>query len=166
VSNELYTYLFASPTRGKSAPDGAGVLGVFGGVMVHDCLAMYFKYDQATNAVCGSHLLRDLAAVGVGWDQGWANDMAALLTEMNNAAHAARVKGKSHLPRRMLSTYLSRYDTITAAGLAANPKPIGRERDSIERGWDSEAARHGRVIDSLVNHLRRLKKPTSSPSSP
>lgn len=133
VSNQLYTYLFASPTRGKDAPDEAGVLGAFGGVMVHDRLAMYFKYDQATHAVCGSHLLRDLAAVGVGWDQGWANDMAALLTEMNNAAHAARAKGKSHLSRRMLSGFLSRYDSLAAAGLAANPAPIGRDRDSIEK---------------------------------
>jgi hypothetical protein len=47
VSNDLYTYLFASPTRAKSAPDEAGVLGEFAGVMVHDRLAMYFKYDHA-----------------------------------------------------------------------------------------------------------------------
>jgi transposase len=133
VSNELYTYLFASPTRGKDAPDEAGVLGAFGGVMVHDRLAMYFKYDQATHAVCGSHLLRDLAAVGIGWDQGWANDMAMLLTEMNNAAHDARAKGRSHLSRRVLAGFLARYDSLTAAGLAANPTPIGRDRDSIEK---------------------------------
>jgi len=141
ASNELYTYLFASPTRGKDAPDEAGVLGAFGGVMVHDRLAMYFKYDQATHAVCGSHLLRDLAAVGVGWDQGWANDMAALLTEMNTAAHDARAKGKAHLSRRVLAGFLSRYDSLTAAGLAANPTPIGRDRDSIEKdGYNLVAA--------------------------
>jgi transposase len=141
ASNELYTYLFASPTRGKDAPDEAGVLGAFSGVMVHDRLAMYFKYDQATHAVCGSHLLRDLAAVGVGWDQGWANDMAALLTEMNNAAHDARAKGKDHLSRRVFAGFLSRYDTLTAAGLTANPTPIGRDRDSIEKeGYNLVAA--------------------------
>ena len=94
VSSEPYTYLLAGPTRGKDAPDEAGVLGAFGGVMVHDRLAMYFKYDQATHVIWGSHLLRDLAAVGVGRDQGWANDMATLLTEMNSAAHDARAKGK------------------------------------------------------------------------
>jgi transposase len=133
VSNELFTYLFASPTRGKAAPDEAGVLNVFGGVMVHDRLAMYFKYDQATHAVCGSHLLRDLAAVGVGWDQGWANDMASLFTEMNNAAHDARGKSRAQLSRRVIAGFLSRYDNLTAAGLAANPQPVGRDRDYIER---------------------------------
>jgi transposase len=141
VSNELYTYLFASPTRGKAAPDEAGVLGVFGGVMVHDRLAMYFKYQKATHAICGSHLLRDLAAVGVGWDQGWANDMATLLTEMNNAAHEARANGKKTLSRRTLAGFSSRYDSLTAAGLAANPQPAGRDRDSIERdGYNLVAA--------------------------
>ncbi len=141
VSNELYTYLFASPTRGKAAPDEAGVLGVFGGVMVHDRLAMYFKYEMATHAICGSHLLRDLAAVGVGWDQGWANDLATLLTEMNNAAHEARANGKRALSRRTLAGYSTRYDSLTAAGLAANPPPVGRDRDSIERdGYNLVAA--------------------------
>jgi transposase len=52
VSDELYTYLFASPTRGKAAPDEAGVLPDYGGVMVHDRLAMYFKYERADHAIC------------------------------------------------------------------------------------------------------------------
>jgi transposase len=69
ASNELYTYLFASPTRAKSAPDEAGVLGACKGVMVHDRLAMNFKYDQTSHAICGSHLLREVAAVGLEPDQ-------------------------------------------------------------------------------------------------
>jgi integrase len=32
--------------------------------------------------------------------------------------------------------------------------------DAQERGWDSEVARHDRVIDSLENHVRRLEIPT------
>ena len=78
------------PTRGKDAPDEAGVLGDFRGVMVHDRLAMYFKYDKATHAICLAHVLRGLEPIGIRWDQGWANDMAALLKEMNTAAHDAR----------------------------------------------------------------------------
>ncbi len=133
ASNELYTFLFASPTRAKSAPDEAGVLGAFRGVMVHDRLAMYFGYEQATHAICGSHILRDLASVGVGWDQGWANNMAALLTEMNNVAHDARDIGHICLSRRRLAGFLSRYDRIVDAGLRANPLPTNRRRDQIER---------------------------------
>jgi transposase len=83
ASSELYTYLFASSTRGKDAPDAAGVLPGFDGVMAHDRLAMYFKYDDAAHAICLAHIVRNLAAVTVGFDQGWAANMSKLLIEMN-----------------------------------------------------------------------------------
>jgi transposase len=141
ATNELYTYLVASMTRGKSAPDKAGVLPEFEGVMVHDRLAMYFNYDKATHVICLAHIVRELKAVGIGWDQGWANDMAALLIEMNNAAHAARDANKARLPRRALATFLARYDVLAAAGLAANPTPVGRKRDTLEAaGYNLAAA--------------------------
>ncbi len=131
VSNDLYTYLFASPTRAKSAPDEAGVLAEFEGVMVHDRLAMYFNYDKATHAICLAHILRDLEPIGIRWDQGWANDMSALLREMNNAAHNARDSGATALAPPLLKTFLARYDTIVEQGLSANPAP-GRKRYYLE----------------------------------
>jgi len=131
VSNELYTYLFASPTRAKSAPDEAGVLPEFSGVMVHDRLAMYFKYDKATHAICLAHIIRALEPIGVGWSQGWANDMTALLTEMNNAAHDARDTAAALSPP-LLKSFLARYDAIVEQGLSANPAPTGRTRDYLE----------------------------------
>jgi len=141
AANELYTFLVASMTRAKSAPDEAGVLPDFSGVMVHDRLSMYFGYDKATHAICHAHVQRDLAAVGIGFDQGWANDMAALLLEMNNAAHNARDKGRSHLSRRTISSFLARYDALAADGLAANPQPVGRKRDRLEAdGYNLAAA--------------------------
>jgi len=133
VSNDLYTYLFASPTRAKSAPDEAGVLPEFRGVMVHDRLAMYFQYEKATHAICLAHILRELEAIGIGWDQGWANDMADLLREMNNAAHAARGTGATALAPALLKAYLARYDAIVDQGLSANPTPRNGERDYLER---------------------------------
>jgi transposase len=55
AANQLYTFLVASMTRGKSAPDEAGVLGEFSGTMMHDRLSMYFKYDKATHVICHAH---------------------------------------------------------------------------------------------------------------
>lgn len=133
ATSELYTYLFASPTRGKAAPDEAGVLGQFRGVMVHDRLSMYFNYDKADHAICGSHVLRELAAIGVRFDQGWANDMADLLTEMNDTTHAARAAGRTRLSAAKLNGFMDRYDAVVARGLAANPAPVGRQRDYLER---------------------------------
>ena len=117
VANEAYTYLVASPTRGRAAPDGAGVLTDFAGVMVHDRLAMYFGYDKATHAICGAHLLRDLASVGVRCDQGWAREMAGLLCEMNTAAHGARAAGKARLGKDTLEELLASYDALAEAEL-------------------------------------------------
>ena len=58
--------------------------------------------------------------------------MAGLLSEMNNAAHAARNQGKRRLPRRVLAAVLTRHDELAAAGVAANPQPKGRKRDALE----------------------------------
>ena len=68
-----------SPARPGARPllTRPGVLGRFSGVMVHDRLAMYFKYKTADHLICGAHLLRDLAAVGVRWNQSWAGEMSA-----------------------------------------------------------------------------------------
>jgi transposase len=133
ASSELYTYLFASSTRGKDAPDAAGVLPGFDGVMVHDRLAMYFKYDDAAHAICLAHIVRNLAAVAVGFDQGWAANMSKLLIEMNEAAHGARQAGRVKLPLRQLNTFLARYDALVEEGIGVNPEPRGRDRDYIER---------------------------------
>ena len=133
VADELFTYLFADKTRGKAAPDAAGVLPGFTGVMVHDRLSMYFRYSDATHAVCGAHLIRDLASVAHRPSQQWAKKMRRLLLEMNDAAHAAREAGKSTLGRRKLKAFLASYDTLVAQGLAANPPLATRDRNSLER---------------------------------
>ena len=132
-ATERYTFLFASKTRGKAAPDAAGVLGRFKGTMVHDRLAMYFNYTDAAHAICGAHLLRDLEAAGIRWNQGWAKEMAKLLSETNKACHAARAAGKTRLGRKALADFLSSYDALVEAGLAANPKPVGRKRNYCEK---------------------------------
>ena len=132
-ATDLYTFLYASDTRGKAAPDEAGVLGRFTGTMVHDRLRMYFNYTDATHAVCLAHVLRDLEAAGVRSNQRWAHEMQKLLTETNEACHAARAQGKERLGRRALGDFLSSYDALVDAGLAANPEPVGRKRDYLER---------------------------------
>jgi transposase len=135
TSTERLTLLHADPTRGKAGVERAGVLPGYTGVAVHDRLGMYFDYESATHAVCGAHLLRNLASVAVVFDQAdWAGAMRALLLEMNTAAEAAVAAGKERIPRRRLASLLSRYDAIVADGLAANPDPpVGRKRDAVRR---------------------------------
>ena len=76
--------------------------------------------------ICGAHLLRDLTAAGVRWNQSWAGEMSRLLVETNEACHAARAKGRQHLGTKALAEFLSSDDALVEAGLAANPEPENR----------------------------------------
>ena len=162
VTNDLFTYLFASPTRGKDAPKEAGVLDHFRGTMVHDRLGMYFSYDKATHAICLAHILRELASVGVVWNQSWAKEMAELLVEMNAAAKAARDNGQSRLSPGVVENLLSRYDRIVASGLAANPTPVSRKRDSVERASFNLARALGNLRDEATRFITDLSVPMTN----
>jgi len=134
ASTELLTLLHADVTRGLDAVERVGVLPGYTGTAVHDRLGMYFNYTDARHGVCGAHLIRNLASVAGVWDQAeWAQAMADLLIEMKTAAEGARAAGKKRLGHKVLASFLERYDTIVEAGLAANPAPLGRKRDYVEK---------------------------------
>jgi transposase len=108
---------------------------------------VYFNYDASTHAICLAPILRELTSVAFRFDQTeWATAMIVLLGEMNGAAHQARDAGRRALPRRQLSGFMVRYDTIIKQGLDINPDPIGRKRDYIER-----------ESFNLVSALKKLK---------
>jgi transposase len=159
ASNQRYTYLFASPTRGAAAPQEAGVVASFYGVMVHDRFSMYFKYRQAIHAICGAHLLRDLAGVGAEGDQGWARDMTTLLIEMNSAAHRARAAGRYGLDDHVLAAFMARYDAIVAAGLSANPALTTRKRYKVERDSFNLATALGKYRSEATRFASYLAVP-------
>jgi len=79
----------------KLPPTPLACSGASPGTMVHDRLQMYFNYTGATHAICLAHVLRDLEAAGVRWNQGWAVEMATLLAETNKACHEARAAARS-----------------------------------------------------------------------
>jgi hypothetical protein len=58
-----YSLLLVHPKRGRAAMDAMGILPLFRGTAQHDAWAPYDTYPQATHALCGSHLLRELVAV-------------------------------------------------------------------------------------------------------
>ena len=62
-SNRDFTYLTLSEKRGKDGMDENGVLPDFKGIAVHDCWKAYWRYLEATHAICGVHILRELVGV-------------------------------------------------------------------------------------------------------
>lgn len=133
ASTDLITLLMFHPKRGKAAFDDMGVLGAFAGTAVHDGWKSYWAYD-CDHAICGAHLLRDLAGVAEVTSQTpWADGMADLLIEVKDAVEAALTTGSSGLNRNQLKGFRRRYSLLVKAGYAANPDPTGRKRDAYER---------------------------------
>ena len=123
TSNELLCHLYASSTRGKAAPDEAGILPNYKGTIVHDRFSFYFSYVNADHALCSAHLLRDLDKVATSNpSQVWTKDMKDLLLAMNESAKSAREAGKDEIPKEQLVLYLKKYDEIVKEAHSANPE--------------------------------------------
>jgi transposase len=131
----LFTFLGVHRRRGLEATDHLGVLPRVRGTLIHDRWAPYWRYTQATHAVCNAHILRDLAGVAeIASQQPWADAMAALLVEAKRKAEAAAAAGLDAVPPRQRAALRARYNRIVADAFAANPEPAtGRKRNALER---------------------------------
>lgn len=86
ASNQWYTHLFIHSKRGQVALSSAQ--SIFRDCInwtVHDCWASYFTVGKGRHALCGAHLLRELAAL---IEQGspWATAMHSYLLEAYKAS--------------------------------------------------------------------------------
>lgn len=84
----VYTYgnislQFVHRSRGIEAIDDIGIIPRYGGIIVHDCWATYFSYNNVGHALCGSHILRELRYTMECEEGGaaWAMMMKELLKE-------------------------------------------------------------------------------------
>jgi transposase len=132
ASTRLLTLLDCHPKRGRAAMDDLGVIGSMSGVAVHDGWKPYRHYG-VDHALCNAHHLRELTAVAVGWDQGWAGELAGLLVEAKHAVEATRTSGPDHLDAATLHSIRVRYGQLVAKGLAANPAPEVGKRSGYEK---------------------------------
>ena len=131
ASTSLLTLLDCHPKRGRAAMDDLGVIGVMSVVAIHDGWKPYRHYHVA-HALCNAHL-RELNTVGVGWDQGWANDLASPLVEAKHSVEYARATGVDHRDATTLHSIRIRFGRLVARGLAANPAPEVGQRSGYEK---------------------------------
>jgi transposase len=136
ASTRLVTLLDCHPKRGRLAMDDLGVIGEMSGVAVHDGWKPYRHYD-VDHALCNAHHLRELEAVAIGWDQGWANDLAGLLVEAKHTVEAARTKGSHHLDDATLHSIRVRYGQLVAKGFSLNPAPeVGKRSGYVKKAFN------------------------------
>jgi transposase len=127
--------------RGAAATEAIGILPGFTGVSVHDGWAPYRLNTTCRHALCNIHHLRELTFVEEQYHQGWAKDLKALLLEMKMAVEQARAQGEREIATAHRAAFRARYETLLAAGLAANPPP------------ERAARRRGRIKQSPARNL-------------
>jgi transposase len=158
ASTSLLTLLTVHAKRGQQAMAAAGVLPGFAGVAVHDGWAPYWRFEHATHALCGAHLLRELEAIANEPGQGWAAGMAELLVDSKLAADRARAAGCGRVDDDARVRLRGRYHRLLTDGQAANPPPR-----TARRGRRSPAAnllaRLDRHRDEVLRSLDDTRVP-------
>jgi len=128
----LYTLIECHKKRGTIAMDAMGVLATMQGTAVHDGWRSYRSYD-VLHQLCNAHHVRELEAVAVGWDQGWADEMIGLLVGAKEAVEVARATGADQLDATTLHSIRVRYGRLIQKGWAANPEPEVGKRVGYEK---------------------------------
>lgn len=122
ASSQRLTYYTVHPKRGRAGMDDMGVLPHMTGTAVHDDWQPYWHYTNVRHSLCNAHHLRRLCFLVDQYQQGWAEEMSALLREMKQATDLAR-QTEETLSASQLTDFDTRYDNIVAQGFELNPLP-------------------------------------------
>ena len=144
ICTTYFTYMFVDEKRGHEAIGGIkSILQEYMGCAVHDCWGPYFKYKNASHALCNAHILRELQALK---DVGskWAEQMHKLLLE----TYKETEKGTKRLAD---GAYLiERYEIICENGLREEPPPVysSQNRPKNTKGRN--------LLLRLINHQQAV----------
>ncbi len=115
-------YLFVHPKRGRKALySEASLLKDFKQRAIHDCLSVYFGFDQCSHGLCNAHLIRELTGLQEQGSQ-WAATMKSLLLELY------KERQQSSLPLTGKQVWLEKYDKICHIADTLEPAPVARGR--------------------------------------
>ena len=134
ASTPTLTYYDVQEKRGAKAMDAIGILPNFKGTAVHDSLASYFHYTEASHGLCNSHHLRELQFITEQYQQKWASDMTTLLLDIKQVVDIAKQQNQSSLAVERLQEFARRYDALVAQGLEANLASVVTEPQTKRRG--------------------------------
>lgn len=142
------TYYFVHAKRGQTALDEIGIWPAFQGKAVHDGWKSYLSYACA-HFLCNAHHLRELQFLFERYQQGWAYQMILLLVTSLTLVQSAQAQGHRALDADQLTALTTRYESILAQGLAANPR--------VERPPDAPKSRGRPKQSPMRNLLERLR---------
>jgi transposase len=131
ASTEHLTWYGYHQKRGSQATEEMNILPRFGGTMVHDFWASYFKYP-CQHALCNVHLLRELRGISENYGQVWSGHMDDLINEIKVAVDMAKKISKP-LNYRQIAGFELRYRQIIELGFLENPVHYSSEK-VVKRG--------------------------------
>ena len=151
------TLLTVHERRGGQGSDAAGVLPEFTGVAVHDAWAPYDNYSQATHALCGAHILRELVAVTETAPTGgqWAARLITILRELKHAADTAREAGQARLDPVWLAERVRLYTAAARVGFNVS----SARRNDVEAKHNALARRLLDRRDDILRFAHDLRVP-------
>jgi len=114
--------------RGLAALQAMNVLPQFQGVVVHDAWSTYFRLPGG-HALCNAHLLRELRGLAEQYGQTWAGELRTTLQEVYHQQKSGTLTPQDK------AAFLTRWDALVTAGLAANPalEPIPKKRGRVKQ---------------------------------
>jgi transposase len=156
VTNPSHTWYGVHEKRGLDAIEAHGILAKRTGVLVHDCLASYWRLDGSVHALCNAHLLRELLYVKETTGQSWAQDMSNFLLNANKLCAAAREKKLVFDPGQ-IRAFRTVYDGIVREGEHLNPQvqatKAGRAKQSIATNLLRRFRDHADAVLRFVSDL-------------
>ena len=137
----------------------AGVLPSFAGIACHDAWAPYDCHDGvAGHALCGAHLLRELAAVtetGADQDRVWAEQAIDALLVLKDAADGARAAGQAAIDPDILEKHGRWFRNAAGAGTALN----AARRSKLQKKRHALATRMRDRADDYLRYAHDLRVP-------
>jgi transposase len=148
VSNESFTCFYPHSKRGCEAMDEMQILSAYQGIICHDHWKPYFKYG-GSHALCNAHHLRELERAVEQDKQKWAEQMIALLKEINKATHDSG----GRLETTASEHYKKRYRQLLLEAEQECPPPIETEKKKKGKTARSKAR-------NLLERLRDYENET------
>jgi transposase len=157
------TLLSVHERRGCEGSDAAGVLPQFTGIAVHDAWAPYDTYEQATHALCGAHVLRELVAVTETSPTGgqWARGLIGILRELKHAADTAREAGAAGPDPVWLAEQVRLYTAAARVGFNVS----SARRNDVEAKHNALARRLLDRRDDILRFAHDLRVPFDNNTS-
>lgn len=123
ASSARLTVYGTHATRGGQALQAMGIVEPFGGTLVHDFYAPYWKAHTGAHAICNVHLLRELNALVEQGDQPWARRFKHFLLAAKAVVATARQQGASAIGAAKQAQIDRLFTRLSDRALQANPPP-------------------------------------------